>query len=85
MKLKEMINIGSELEKKLNKAEINSAEELIEIGSKEAFFRLKLIYPEVCLVHLYALQGAIDGTEYNMLSEEVKCDLKEYSDSFKQP
>ena len=54
-----------------------------ESGGKEAFAHLKAIYPKVCLVHLYALQGAIDEVEYNQLSEELKAELKEYSDGLK--
>ena len=37
----------------------------------------------VCLVHLYALEGAICNTEYNCLSEEKKQELKEFSDFLK--
>lgn len=76
-------NIGSEMERKLKKVGINSAEELKQIGSKEAFFRLKVLYPEVCLVHLYILQGAVDNIKYNQLPEEIKKDLKKFSDEFK--
>lgn len=35
-------------------------------------FRLKLKYPEICLVHLYSLEGAISDIEYNQLSEKTK-------------
>lgn len=76
-------NIGKEIERKLKSAGINSAEELKEIGSKDAFFRLKLKYPEICLVHLYTLEGAIDNIEYNQLSNETKKDLKEFIDQWK--
>jgi len=76
-------NIGKELEKKLKTADISTAEELKKVGSKEAFIRLKLRDPYVCLVHLYALEGAVSDMEYNQLPEEVKRDLKAYSDSFK--
>lgn len=78
-----MRNIGKELKKKLNKIGIETAEDLKKLGSKDAFFRLKVTYPEVCLVHLYCLQGAIDNTEYNQLSENLKADLKKFSDSLK--
>ena len=81
--LTSMRNIGKELERKLKLAGINSAEELTSIGSKEAYFKLKLRFPEVCSVHLYALQGAIDNTDFNMLSEEVKKDLKAFADELK--
>lgn len=76
-------NIGKEIERKLKSVGINSAEYLKQIGSKEAFFRLKMLYPEVCLVHLYTLQGAVDNIEYNKLSEETKQELKEFSDEFR--
>ncbi len=73
-----MQNIGKEIEKKLKSIGICSAEELIKTGSKETFFRLKMRYPNVCLVHLYTLQGAVDNIEYNQLSDEVKQDLKSF-------
>lgn len=78
-----MMNIGKEIESKLKSVEIDSAEKLIEVGSKDAFFRLKTKYPQVCLVHLYTLEGAIQNVEYNCLSEETKADLKAFSDSLK--
>ncbi len=79
--LTSMQNIGKEIEKKLKSIDICSAEELTQIGSKEAFFRLKMQYSNLCLVHLYSLQGAIDNTPYNQLSDEIKRDLKIFSDS----
>ena len=81
--LTSMLNIGKELEKKLKSVGIYAAEDLIRAGSKEAFFRLKTRYANVCLVHLYTLQGAIDNIEYNRLSEQVKRDLKNFSDGLK--
>lgn len=78
-----MRNIGKEIEKKLKSVGINSAEELIQLGGKEAFLRLKMQYPNVCLVHLYTIQGAIDDIDYNQLPDEVKLDLKKFSDGFK--
>jgi len=78
-----MQNIGKELEKKLKFIGINSAEELIKTGSKEAFFQLKFHYPNVCLVHLYALQGAIENIEYNQIPDEIKHDLKCFNDGLK--
>ena len=78
-----MMNIGKEMASKLKSVEIDSAEKLIEVGSKEAFFRLKTKYPQVCLVHLYTLEGAIQNVEFNCLSEETKAELKAFSDSLK--
>ena len=79
--LTSMRNIGREMEKKLKSVGIGSAEELRQAGSKEVFVRLKAAYPKVCLVHLYTLQGAIDGIDYHLLPEETKSELKEFGDS----
>ncbi len=81
--LTSMRNIGKELERKLKIIGIKSAEELKQLGSKETFFRLKQRFPEICLVHLYTLEGAITNTNFNELSEETKKDLKEFSDEWK--
>lgn len=81
--LNSMRNIGKELERKLKLTGINYAEELISIGSKEAYFKLKLRFPEVCSVHLYALQGAIDDIDFNLLPDEIKKDLKAFADELK--
>ncbi|MDL2218070.1 TfoX/Sxy family protein [Christensenellaceae bacterium OttesenSCG-928-M15] len=83
MDLAAMKNIGIEMKKKLNAIGIHSAEELSALGSKDAFFRLKTAYPEVCLVHLYTLQGAIDNLDFNMLPEDTKAELKAFSESLK--
>ena len=78
--LSSMRNIGNELEKKLRSIDIYTAEDLVKVGSKKAFAHLKAVYPQVCLVHLHALQGAIDEVEYNQLSEELRVELKKFSD-----
>ena len=67
-----MRNIGREMARKL-----------AAVGAKEAFFRLKKTFPQVCLVHLYALEGAVTGQEYNQLPEETKRELKAFSDFLK--
>lgn len=78
-----MPNMGKEFEQKLEAIGITTAEQLKETGSKEAFFQLKSKCSNICLVHLYALEGAVTGREYNRLPEDVKQDLKAYSDSLK--
>ena len=77
------VNIGNEMEKKLISVGIESSEKLIKVGAKDAFLRLKQKYPNVCLVHLYTLEGAIHDIEYNRLSEDTKKELKEFSDFLK--
>ena len=81
--LNSMENIGREMAKKLTSVGIDSAEKLIQTGAKQAFIKLKAAYPQVCLVHLYALEGAVTGQEYNQLPEETKRDLKAFSDFLK--
>lgn len=81
--LTSMRNIGREMARKLTAVGINSPEKLVEEGSKQAFFKLKETFPGVCLVHLYALEGAITGQKYDWLPEETKKDLKAFSDLLK--
>ncbi|MBQ9989508.1 MAG: TfoX/Sxy family DNA transformation protein [Lachnospiraceae bacterium] len=78
-----MMNIGKEMAKKLTSVGIDTSEKLAEEGSKQAFVKLKTAYPSVCLVHLYALEGAITNVEFNQLSKEKKEELKEFSDFLK--
>lgn len=79
-----MMNIGKEMARKLTSVGIDSSERLIEEGSKQAFVKLKQAYPNVCLVHLYTLEGAIHNMEFNNLPEERKKELKEFSDFLKR-
>ncbi len=81
--LTSMLNIGKEMDRKLRSVGIDSAEKLIETGAKQAFVKLKERYPGMCLVHLYALEGAAEGVEFNNLSKEKKKELKEFSDFLK--
>lgn len=81
--LTSMRNIGKELSRKLTAVGIGSSEELAAAGAEEAFLRLKLAYPNVCLVHLYALEGALRDIDWNGLSKERKESLKQFSDSLK--
>ncbi len=78
-----MRNIGKEMERKLTAVGIDSPEALAELGAKHAFFKLKEVFPQVCLVHLYALEGAIRDIDFNSLPENTKKDLKQFSDFLK--
>ncbi len=75
------LGLGKTMEKKLHSVGIHSAEELADIGSKQAVFRLKEQYPGTCVVILYHLEAAIQGVEIKELNEACRADLKEY---FKQ-
>ena len=78
-----MRNIGKEMASKLKSVGIDCAEKLIDGGAEEAFSKLKAQYPNVCLVHLYTLEGAIQNVDFNSLSEKTKSKLKQYSDALK--
>ena len=82
--LTSMKNIGKELAKKLTAVGIDSPGQLTALGSKEAFIRLKEAFPQVCLVHLYALEGAIHNTALHCLSNSQKEECKKFSDSLKE-
>ncbi|MDE7390618.1 MAG: TfoX/Sxy family protein [Lachnospiraceae bacterium] len=75
------LGLGKTMEKKLHSVGIHSTEELIDIGSKQAVFRLKTQYPNTCVVILYHLEAAIRGVEIKELDDICKADLKAY---FKQ-
>lgn len=81
--LTEMRNIGREMAEKLTSVGIGTREELLKAGAWAAFTRLKGRYPQVCLVHLYALEGAVEGVEFHRLPAETKQELKTFSDGLR--
>ncbi len=72
------LGLGKTMEKKLHSVGIHLAEELTEIGSKQAVLRLKEKYPGTCIVILYHLEAAIRGVEIKQLEDACKADLKAY-------
>ena len=83
-KLTSMKNIGQELERKLMAVGINSPQKLAELGAKQAFSQLKMLYPQVCLVYLYALEGALLNIDFNSLPDDKKQELKAFSGALKR-
>ena len=83
-KLTAMKNIGAEMERKLRAVGIDTPEKLLEAGAEGAFFQLKTLFPKVCLVHLYALEGAILNLDYNRLPPDRVRALKAFSDYLKR-
>lgn len=81
--LHELPNIGTVAERKLRQAGVETPEQLAEIGSREAFMRLKLLDPGACLHMLYALEGAVRGIRKNQLSDQTKRELKDFFQSLK--
>jgi len=76
--LKNLPNIGKELEKLLNQVDISSAEELKNVGSENAFIRIKTIDSSACISKLCALEGAVQGIRWHKLSTERKQELKAF-------
>ncbi len=74
--LAELPNVGRVLEKHLNEIGIYTVKQLREIGSKEAFIRIRFYDPGACLHMLYGLQGAIEGIRDTLLTESTKQDLR---------
>lgn len=72
------LGLGKTMEKKLHSAGIHSAEELTKLGSKQAVFRLKEMYPNTCVVILYHLEAAIRGIGIKELDDTCKAELKAY-------
>lgn len=76
--LSSLPNVGKVLETNLNAAGIHSPEQLREVGSKEAFLRIRLLDPGACLRMLYGLEGAVRGIKDSLLDQETKLELKAF-------
>ena len=81
--LSKMPNIGKVLEKQLNDVGINTSDDLINLGSKEAWLKIKEIDDSACLNRLMALEGAIQNIRWHNLSEEDKDNLRNFYNSQK--
>ena len=82
--LSKLPNIGKVVEKQLNDVGINTVDDLINIGSKEAWLKIKEIDESACLNRLMALEGAIQDIRWHNLSQEDKKNLKEFYNSQKK-
>lgn len=82
-RLSEMVNIGTTVEQKLIEVGINTPEELINVGSKEAYLRLRTVDSGACLSMLTGIEGAIRGIRWHYLDDSVKADLKTFFKSLK--
>lgn len=78
MILKQLPNISKVIEKKLIDVGIDTPELLNEIGSKEAFIKIKQKDITACVNMLYALEGAVQGIRWHELPDDVKQELKKF-------
>ena len=81
--LSKLPNIGKVLEKQLNDVGINTIDDLVNLGSKEAWLKIKEIDDSACLNRLMALEGAIQNIRWHNLSEEDKDNLRNFYNSQK--
>lgn len=81
--LSELPNIGNEIERQLNEVNITTYEQLKEIGSRQAWLKIREIDPSACVNRLYGLEGAIRKIRKSELSLEIKAELKEFYHTFK--
>lgn len=82
-RLSDLPNIGAALEEKLKRVGIETIEKFKNVGSKEAFLRIKTLDDGACVNTLYALEGAMQGIRWHYLSEEDKRELKSFFQSIK--
>lgn len=76
MRLADMMNLGPATEEYLRAVGIETPEQLSEIGSVDAYRRLKERFPrQVNLLFLYAMEGALLDIHWNALPPEVKDEI----------
>ncbi len=81
--LRGLPNIGKTLEEKLIKAGIASADQLKEMGSLEAFRRIRAgVDTSSCLSMLFALEGAVQGIRWHELHKEFRDKLTQEAKKF---
>jgi len=81
--LSKLPNIGKSVEEQLIAVGIQTVEQLIATGSKQAWLKIRDIDSSACINRLCALEGAIQGIRWHYLSEETKKGLKEFYNEFK--
>jgi len=74
--LTKLPNISRVTEEKLRTAGVLTPDQLMEIGSREAFVRIRKNDPTACIHMLYGLEGAVRGVRDTCLSDETKNELK---------
>lgn len=83
MKLSELPNIGPELERQLNVVGIETYDDLKNLGSMEAWLKIRAVDPSACIHRLYSLEGAIEGIKKAELPVERKTLLKDFYNLYK--
>lgn len=76
--LTQLPNIGKVVAEKLIQVGITSPQELLEVGSEQAFIRIQTIDETACFSMLQGLEGAVQGIRWHNLPVERKAELKEF-------
>lgn len=71
-------NIGTVLEDLLARVGVTTPDSLRELGSREAWLRIRAVEPSACLHKLQALEGAVRGVRKNELPDSVKAELRAF-------
>lgn len=81
--LSKLPNIGPKVEEQLQEVGITTYEQLKEMGSQQAWLKIKAIDDSACMHRLLALEGAIQGIRKSELSVEKRAELKEFYNAAK--
>ena len=76
--LAKLVNIGKVVEQQLEAVDVTTPQQLMELGSREAWLRIQAIDSSACYNRLCALEGAIRGVRWHDLPQDVKQELKEF-------
>ncbi|SFM90865.1 regulator of competence-specific genes [Izhakiella capsodis] len=76
--MRDLPNIGHQLERLLREAGIGSVNMLRAQGAKASWLKLRALNKHLGLNTLYALEGALSGFYYQALPGEVKAELRSW-------
>ncbi|MBI9036506.1 MAG: TfoX/Sxy family DNA transformation protein [Bacteroidales bacterium] len=76
--LSSLPNVSKLIKRKLNDVNIYNADQLIEIGSREAFTKIKAAFPQSCIYFLFRLEGAVTDKKWYKLGKEKEKELVDY-------
>jgi DNA transformation protein len=75
----DMPNVGRVLAENLRAVGVQTPDDLIRLGSRDAFIRIRQSVDDgACLHMLYGLEGAVQGIPDSQLSAEDKDSLKSF-------
>ena len=82
--LRSMPNLGPFIVDQLYEVDILTGEDLVKIGSKQAWLKIQEIDESACIHRLYSLEGAIQGVKKKELPQAVKDNLKAFYQEHKK-